>query len=185
MGAMSELLIEAEAVFDSDNPWRELAAYENWDQLIYAFSSGSWAFHGKLQHHNKWPSVSVGFIPRGAGIGRYAPIICLECAVRLSSVLMLEEIGEYKFVTPSDPETLTLEQEVIHGYTAPLRFCGCGNLLFNFVEADEMFEAIHKGEISQALFSDFMYLQGCHEYQTSHGEASWIEPRIENFQVAQ
>lgn len=179
MGAMSELLLDAEYVFDNDNPWRELAARGNWDQLIYAFSSGSWAFHGKLQHDNKWPSVSVGYQARGAGNAENSPVICLECAVRLSSVLMLEEVSEYKFANPEDQETLTLEQETISNLERPLRFCGCGNLLFNFVDADELMAAYKENKISLGLLADFMYLQGAEEYPISNGEISWIEPRIE------
>jgi len=179
MGRMNELLIEAEAVFDSDNPWRELAARGNWDQLIYAFSSGSWAFHGKLQHDNKWPSVSVGYQPRGAGNAENSPVICLECAVRLSSVLMLEEVSEYKFTSLRDPETLTLEQETITADEAPLRLCGCGNVLFNFVSVDEVRAAYEEEKISIGMMVDIFYLNGAHGNAISNGENSWIDPRIE------
>lgn len=179
MGAMSNLLIEAEHVFDSDNPWRELAAHDNWDQLIYAFSSGSWAFHGKLQHDNNWPSVSVGYQPRGESNADNSPVVCLECAIRLSSVLMLEEVGEYKFTTRRDPDTLTLEQEVITPSEAPLRFCGCGNILFNFVSVDEALAAVEENKISLGLLLDLFYLMGTHEHTISNGANSWIEPRIE------
>jgi len=179
MGRMNELLIETEAVFDSDNPWRELAAYDNWDQLIYAFSSGSWAFHGKLQHDNNWPSVSVGYQPRGEGNAENSPVICLECAVRLSSVLMLEEVGEYKFVSPTNPETLTLEQETITPDYAPLRFCGCGNILFNFVSVDDAMAAVENNKISTGQLIDIFYLSGAHGYEIDNGQNSWIEPRIE------
>ena len=183
MGAMKELLLEAEYVFTGkDKIWERLeevsgrefrgGATLDLGLLVYAFAGGRWSWMETQEGTHLYTAFYVG----GEGVSGDSPIICECCAVDLAYALWMTSDFEGGWVTTSAPKEVRIKPLKLPVSVEPLKHCPCGNVLFGLVSKYELMEEFKSGEMPLEVLCDFMR-ELTYAYQDAGGfELRTLEP---------
>jgi len=170
--------MDAEHLFTSgEQLWANWAKEEDHGLMVYAFCAGRYAWQEPHKKENNYPTVSEQYYLGGAGVRGDSPIFCGECAADLAAYLMLEVSSDNNYTAEEDPESVYLHRlKLTTEEKEEVRFCPCGNTMFDFYTTKAVIEAHLSGELSLASVADLMYIQGTIDQRLYAGQDTWCDP---------
>lgn len=163
MGAMKELLLEAEYVFTGeDKVWERLeevtgrefrgGAKLDLGLLVYAFAGGRWSW----MPTSDTPKLEDAFYLGGEGMDGDSPIICGFCAGVLAFTLGMNPDEQGGWTAEDAPIDVSIKPLELPRSLQPLKQCPCGNYLFGLVSKDELMKAHTEEGMPLELMYDFV-----------------------------
>ena len=173
MSAMSDLAIETEELFSSNNFWADWSKIEDHGLTMYAFCGSRWSWSGELHNERDHLTVTEPYYLGGEGVRGSSPIFCGECAANFATTTGLERISNGTYTNPEDPETVHLAKHQVSLETQQeVMSCPCGNAMFSFVDIGAIMNTAKQGQITLGQALDLIYLNG---YYDGTGRAFAVE----------
>jgi len=180
MGAMKNLAIETEELFNADNFWAEFTKVEDHGLMMYAFCGSRWAWTNSLHKENNKPSTREPYYLRGEGVSGDSLIFCGECAVDFAMATGLQPAPDGTYASEEDPDSVQLAKvRVTTQYQREIRYCPCGNVLFYLYEIEAVAEEFEKKEMSLYQMLDLAFLQGYYDHVVNGDFIEYCEPMFD------
>jgi len=179
MGALKQLAIETEELFNADNFWAEFTKVEDHGLMMYAFCGSRWAWSNRLHKDNTHPTVTEPYYLGGEGVSGDSPIFCLECAIDFAMATGMQPAPNGTYASEEDSQSVYLaKHRVSYQPMSGVMSCPCGNALFAFYDVEVLAEAKENQEITQGQMADLLWLNGYYEATEGVGMKPFIEPHF-------